>query len=84
MLANTIPRHGELYGRLRERHTALFEARSVNRRRSSAPVRLRVLLPVVERLPLLDAFTRHRLYLLVNRPRQILSLRRKRAALAAG
>jgi glycosyltransferase involved in cell wall biosynthesis len=83
MLANTIPRHGELYGRLRERHAALFEARSENRRRSSAPVRLRVLLPVVERLPL-DAFTRHRLYLLVNRPRQILSLRRKRAALAAG
>ncbi len=84
MLANCIPQHGELYAKLQQRHPTLFAARSENRRRSSAPLRLRLLLPLLERLPLLDAFTRHRLYLLVNRPRQLLSLRRKRAALAAG
>jgi glycosyltransferase involved in cell wall biosynthesis len=84
MLENCIPQHDELYAKLRQRHARLFDARRENRRRSSAPLRLRVLLPLLERVPLLDAFTRHRLYLLVNRPRQILSLRRKRAALATG
>jgi glycosyltransferase involved in cell wall biosynthesis len=88
MLDDCTPRHGELYERLRRRHPALFAARAESRRRSSAPLRAKLLLPLVEALPL-DPFTRHRLYLLVNRPRQSLSLRRLRrsgraAALAAG
>jgi glycosyltransferase involved in cell wall biosynthesis len=82
MLDECTPRHGELYERLRARHAALFAARGANRRRSTAPLRAKLALPLVEALPL-DPFTRHRVYLLVNRPRQILSLRRRRAALAA-
>jgi glycosyltransferase involved in cell wall biosynthesis len=78
MLGDCVPRHGELYAKLSRRHESLFAARRANRRRSTAPLRAKLLLPLVERLPLLDAFDRHRLYLLVNRPRQLLSLRRLR------
>lgn len=90
MLGDCVPRHGELYAKLGRRHEALFAARSANRRSSTAPLRAKLLLPLVERLPLLDAFDRHRLYLLVNRPHQLLSLRRLRrrepsdAVVAAG
>ena len=80
MLGDCMPRHAELYERLRERHPQLFSARDDNRRRSPAPLRTKLLLPLVERLPFLDAFTRHRLYLLVNRPRQMLALRLRRVA----
>ncbi len=89
MLDTATPRHAELYSRLRDRHGALFAARGRNRSRSSAPLRAKLAFPLIERLPL-DPFTRHRLYLLVNRPRQILSLRRLRgrarthAAVASG
>ena len=82
MLDDCTPRHGELYAKLRSRHPELFAARRANRRRSTAPLRAKVALPLVEALPL-DPFTRHRVYLLVNRPRQILSLRRQRTAAAA-
>ncbi len=77
MLDDCTPAHAALYGRLRERHPDLFAARRANRRRSSAPLRAKLAFPLVEALPL-DPFTRHRLYLLVNRPRQILSFRRLR------
>jgi glycosyltransferase involved in cell wall biosynthesis len=82
MLEDCLPRHAELYARLRERHPQLFTARDANRRRSTAPWYAKLLLPVVERLPFLDAFGRHRLYLLVNRPRQIVTLRLRRWAAA--
>jgi glycosyltransferase involved in cell wall biosynthesis len=90
MLDETRPRHAELYERLRSRHPALFAARGRNRRRSNAPLRARLLFPLIEATPFLDAFTRHRLYLLVNRPRQLLAFRRlrhraeTRAAVAPG
>jgi glycosyltransferase involved in cell wall biosynthesis len=77
MLEAVTPRHAELYARLRDRHRPLFAARRRNRRRSTAPLRARLAFPIVERLPL-DPFTRHRLYLFVNRPRQILEFRRLR------
>jgi len=79
MLDGVTPRHADLYSRLRDRHGALFAARGRNRRRSTAPARAKLLFPLVEQLPL-DPFTRHRMYLLVNRPRQILALRRLRRA----
>ena len=82
MLADCLPRHAEHYARLRQRHPSLFAARRENRRRSTVPPRAKLLLPLVERLPLLDAFDRHRLYLFVNRPRQVLALRCLRAAAA--
>jgi glycosyltransferase involved in cell wall biosynthesis len=83
MLDDCTPRHDELYARLRERHAALFAARRENRSRSSAPLRAKLIFPLLDALPL-DAFARHRLYLLVNRPRQILGLRRLRVASSAG
>lgn len=79
MLADCTPQHAALYSRLRSRHPDLFARRRVTRRRSKTPFRVRLLFPAIEALPL-DPFTRHRLYLLVNRPRQTLSLRRLRRA----
>jgi glycosyltransferase involved in cell wall biosynthesis len=84
MLDDCTPQHGALYAKLRARHPTLFAERRVNRRRSTAPLRAKLAFPLVEALPL-DPFTRHRLYIFVNRPRQILSFRRmRRAAAAAG
>jgi glycosyltransferase involved in cell wall biosynthesis len=77
MLDDCVPRHAELYGRLRSRHPQLFEQRRRNRRRSNAPLRTKVFLPLVESLPL-DPLLRHRVYLAVNRPRQTLAFRRLR------
>jgi len=82
MLEGTIPRHAELTARLRERHPALWSARRRNRRASRAPLRVKLFFPLVDGLPL-RPFDRHRLYLLIRRPRQVLSLRRLRRAAAA-
>jgi glycosyltransferase involved in cell wall biosynthesis len=81
MLDDCTPQHAALYGRLRSRHPGLFERRHANRRRSRAPLRAKLLFPLIEALPL-DPFTRHRLYLLVNRPRQTLAFRSRRRAIA--
>jgi glycosyltransferase involved in cell wall biosynthesis len=77
MLGNATSHHAALYEKLRRRHAALFVARGSNRRHSSAPVRMKVAFPLLDRLPL-DPFTRHRLYLFLNRPRQTLAFRRLR------
>src|SRR5581483_6888045 len=83
MLDDVTPQHGALYAKLRDRHPALFAARRSNRPRSSAPLRVKLGFPIVERLPL-DPFTQHRVYLFLNRPRQTITFRRlRRAALAA-
>lgn len=79
MLDDSTPRHAELYTKLRLRHQSLFAARGANRPRSPAPLRTKLAFPLIEALPL-DAFTRHRLYLFLNRPRQTLSFRRLRRA----
>jgi glycosyltransferase involved in cell wall biosynthesis len=50
--ASDRARHEQLVARLEERHSELFSARRTNRWRSSAPRRLRTLLPLVWRLPL--------------------------------
>ncbi len=77
MLGDAIPRHAELYGRLRTRHPGLFEQRRHAWRGSPAPWRVKALLPLVHRLPL-SPFDRHRLTLLVNDPAQTLRMRRLR------
>ena len=77
MLDDCTPQHGVLYAKLRERHPALFAARGDNRRRSTAPLRTKLAFPLLETLPL-DPFTRHRAYLLLNRPRQTVAFRRRR------
>ena len=77
MLDDTTRRHADFYGRLETRHAGLFAARRENRARSTAPLRAKLLFPLVERLPL-QPFTRHRLYSFVNRPRQHVAFRRLR------
>jgi hypothetical protein len=79
MLDDCTPQHGTLYAKLRDRHPAVFAARRANRVHSTAPLRAKLTFPIVEALPL-DPFTRHRIYLFVNRPRQTVSLRRLRRA----
>ena len=79
MLDDVTPQHGALYGRLQSRHPELFAARRSNRARSTAPLRAKIAFPIIERLPL-DPFTRHRIYLFLNRPRQTVSFRRLRPA----
>ena len=59
-------RHDAIHRELAERHPALLEARHSNWRRSSASLGLRVLLPVIERLPL-PSLTKVRLRGLVVR-----------------
>jgi glycosyltransferase involved in cell wall biosynthesis len=79
MLDGSTPRHAELYAKLRRRHQELFARRGANRRRSPAPMRTKLAFPLIDALPL-DPFTRHRIYLFLNRPRQTVSFRRLRRA----
>jgi glycosyltransferase involved in cell wall biosynthesis len=88
MLRDARENHGELYGELRDRHRALFERRRNNWRESQASLRLRLLLPLVEAMPL-SGYTRLRLSHFVREPGYLarLWLRRrvsgKRSAAAA-
>jgi glycosyltransferase involved in cell wall biosynthesis len=67
MLADTEQRHGAMLALLRERHPRLFAERAANRGRSPAPLRCKLLYPLVERLPA-GEYTKQRLFRLVNRP----------------
>lgn len=77
MLEGCIPHHAELYAELQRRHRRLFALRRSNWISSKAPVRNRVLFPLIAALPLRD-FDRARLYGFVNQPLQILRMRRLR------
>jgi glycosyltransferase involved in cell wall biosynthesis len=66
-------RQGEILGELRARHPRLFAARSVNRRRSAAPWRLKVLLPLIDTIPGLGQANKARLFAGVLDPREFLS-----------
>jgi glycosyltransferase involved in cell wall biosynthesis len=70
MWASAMEKHEALYARLRERHPELFARRRVNRRRSIAPRRVRMLYPVIARLPTSQA-TRRRFFDLVAHPGHI-------------
>jgi len=74
MLADTQQRHGEMLSVLRERHPRLFAERVANRRRSRAPLRCKLLFPLVDRLPL-GEYAKQRLFRLVNRPGAVLRAR---------
>lgn len=74
MLAATEQRHGDQLALLRDRHPRLFAERGVNRRRSEAPLRCKLLFPLIDRLPLGD-YTKQRLFRLVNRPAAALRAR---------
>jgi glycosyltransferase involved in cell wall biosynthesis len=49
-----VKKFDPFYDELRERNRALFEARSENRRSSPAPTSLKLLFPVVDRLPFIS------------------------------
>ena len=55
-------------------HEALFRARRENWRRSRAPWRLKLALPIVDRLPLLRAYDKRRIGELVRRPLRVTRL----------
>lgn len=83
MLSTARQQHDDLYRQMRERHPRLFAERARNWRRSSAPLHMRLALPLIARLPL-SGFQRHRIGLLVSEPgiamRVRLSRRRRRRA----
>jgi hypothetical protein len=67
MLSGARLQHGDLYGQMRDRHQRLFAERGRNWRRSTAPLHMRLLLPLIARLPTSE-FQRHRIGLLVSEP----------------
>lgn len=77
MLEGCLPRHGELYAELRRRHAPLFELRRRHWLTSKAPLRDRALFPLIASMPLRE-FDRIRLYCFVDKPAQILRMRRLR------
>jgi glycosyltransferase involved in cell wall biosynthesis len=72
----TAERSHEVHLRtLVDRHPRLFADRRKNRKHSPAPLRCKLLLPLLDRLPLGD-HTKQRLFRVVNRPREALLARR--------
>jgi glycosyltransferase involved in cell wall biosynthesis len=71
----TVPRHGRIYADLQRRHPDLFSRRRANRRGADAPLRMKLLLPLVGALPFLSAYGKHRLYGLVRDPVTAVRLR---------
>lgn len=83
MLSGARSHHADLHRQMRDRHPRLFAARQANWRQSPAPLQMRLLLPLVARLPL-SKLTRHRLYLLVAEPKHALRVRLARRRGAGG
>ncbi|MFV0523278.1 MAG: glycosyltransferase family 2 protein [Acidimicrobiales bacterium] len=77
MLADCRDRHEELADRLRRRHPDLYRRRRRLWRRSAAPLHARILLPVIDRLPV-GATTRHRLAVAAYDPGAAVRARRSR------
>jgi glycosyltransferase involved in cell wall biosynthesis len=74
MLAGAQQRHGAILAVLRERHPGLFAERAVNRRHSPAPLRCKLLFPLIDRVPA-GEYAKQRLFRLVNRPGAVLRAR---------
>jgi hypothetical protein len=82
--ARAVRRHDQLVEEIRRRHPALYAARRRNRRTSRAPLRAKLLFPLIDRLPLGSDYARSRLHWLVLRPVDAIQptlarLRRRRA-----
>jgi glycosyltransferase involved in cell wall biosynthesis len=77
MSAGGLARHGELLHELRERHPQLRRSLHRNWRRSSAPLRMRLLFPAIDWLPV-SGWNRHRLRRLVAHPHRVFAHRRIR------
>jgi glycosyltransferase involved in cell wall biosynthesis len=77
--ARAVRRHDELMTEIRRRHPAIYAARRRNRKTSRAPLRARLLFPLIERLPALSEYTRFSLYWLLLRPRDVLGPKLRRS-----
>jgi glycosyltransferase involved in cell wall biosynthesis len=72
--ARWLERHGDFADELRRRHPQLFARRRAARRESRAPLRAKLLFPVIERLPV-SPYDRFRLLRLTRHPRRLLRAR---------
>ncbi|MGH2998791.1 MAG: glycosyltransferase family 2 protein [Gaiellaceae bacterium] len=79
MSAGGLARHGELLAQLRARHPELRRRLRRHWLRSTAPLRMRLLYPLIELAPL-SGQDRHRARRLVAHPRRMLAHRRIRRA----
>lgn len=75
-----VGRHEEFVANLRARHPRLYAERARNRPRSRAPRRVKLLLPLTERVPLVGSRWRARLTMLVWEPRRLAAAAAHRAA----
>jgi glycosyltransferase involved in cell wall biosynthesis len=80
MAGGVLDEYGRKHAELRARHERLWADRRTNRRRSGAPRRARVLYPLIDVLPFVSAYDKHRLFRLVSRPHEVLPGRRRRLA----
>lgn len=82
MNEDALDRHERLYDELRARHPKIFGMRRATWPHSHAPLRARILLPLVRAVPFLSARDKHRLYLLFSHPRRAIAGRTPRSARA--
>lgn len=75
--ARWLERHGDFAAELRRRHPELFARRRTTRRASRAPLRAKLLFPLIERLPV-SPYDRFRLLRLTRHPARLLRARRAR------
>lgn len=80
MAGNVLDDYDRKIEELRARHRRLWVERRTSRRRSTAPARVRLLYPLIDAVPFVSAYDKHRLYRLVGRPHEVLPGRRKRLA----
>lgn len=66
-----VQRHGEVVALLRSRHEQLFRERRMNWRASPAPLRLKLLFPIIDRVPALSARSKTRLFNAVRLPHRL-------------
>lgn len=78
MNADCLDNHAEKLIELRARHPELWRTRRSNWLKSKLPLRVRLLSPLIARLPFVAARDKHRLYRLVSRPHEVLPGRRAR------
>jgi glycosyltransferase involved in cell wall biosynthesis len=71
MLTGALAHHARFVREARNRNPLLFESRRANRLHSQAPLRLKLLFPLLEGLPLLSAYDRQRLIHLLADPRRV-------------
>jgi len=82
MLQEALRIHARLVDEIRRRSPTLFERRAANWRASRAPWRLKLLVPVLARLPFLGPYGRQRLIHLTADPRRVLRVALRRRVLA--